>query len=220
MRQATGKQRCYSPGKFSLRQPFPGYGDEAWKVCTQATVLALSLAPLLHSQVTGRPWLLSWASPQLLSLHDLNSQWFYVSCFLLRSALLPLSYHRFCQATVPSGAPSSRWPVATPPALCGTTELLRAVWGLSSAHLVSSLIHPFRWQSHNTQPQHCGTTWQACSSLCWFESASLKRSQPFKSALNLKIPQQMKLIMCYVLESCRNLSFIPSKTWFTRIHCS
>lgn len=46
VRQATGKQKCHSPGKVSLRQPLPGYGGEGWKVCCmQAAALALSLPP-------------------------------------------------------------------------------------------------------------------------------------------------------------------------------
>lgn len=35
------------PSESFPRQPLPGYGDEAWKVCMQAAVRALSLAPLL-----------------------------------------------------------------------------------------------------------------------------------------------------------------------------
>lgn len=62
VRQATGKQKCHSPGKVSLRQPLPGYGGEGWKVCCmQAAALALSLAPVLQSQGIGSLWLLSWA---------------------------------------------------------------------------------------------------------------------------------------------------------------
>lgn len=126
------------------------------------------------------------------------------------------SYHRFCQATPPSGPPSPRWPAATPPALCRTLELLRVGRRLSSPHAVSSLAHLFRWQSHNTQPQCGSTTRHMCLSLHWFESVSLKRSQPFKSAHNLKMPQQMKWIMCYVLKLCKNLSLIQS----VMTHCN
>lgn len=127
VRQATGKQRCHSPGKVSPQTASP----KLWW---------WSLGGVYAGCRTGCP---SYPSVTLPG-HRLS----VIALMGWSPEGEPLS---ICQATVPSGPCSPRWPVATPPALCGNTELLRAGRGLSLAYPVSSPTHPFRWQSHNTQ---------------------------------------------------------------------
>lgn len=94
-------------------------------------------------------------------------------------------------------SPYPRWPIAMPPAPRGSTELLRAGSGPSSARPGGRVITP----NPNLVAQHYTHThpFAGLSQYPWREVS------PFKSAHNLQTPQQMKGIMCYILKSCKSL---------------
>lgn len=104
-----------------------------------------------------------------LSLHDLISQCQLMSLCCLSASARWCSFPHpvFCQATAPSGPPAQGDPLQC--------QQHRALQGRERAILGMS-----RWQSHNTQPKRGGTTLHTHSSLCCFESVSLKRNHPFQ----------------------------------------
>lgn len=121
---------------------------------------------LWWSSLAGVPQVAALPLPLPLPIHSLEA------LFLLRQVL---SSH------------SSLWPQVT---CCNTTspvqhpDIPRAREGY-----VQHIQCPPQHTHSDGRITPCSITQQVCSSLCWSESVSLKRSQTFKSAHKLKMPQ-------------------------------